>query len=138
MRVVCSLAMLKGVFHKGVAYLGIVTGALGIMSEGLIHILGVGYYIYGVLFLIWLIAVGWKLYRLGSSNSHSGWRRSWRLGRSRSRRRNCPSAASPPRGDGGLSSGWSNHVSMKWDEILSPYSGGRPPAFLYCTLWTGV
>jgi hypothetical protein len=62
---IISLVMLKGVFHKGVAYLGIVTGALGIMSEGLIRIIGPGYYIYGVLFVIWFFAVGWKLYRLG-------------------------------------------------------------------------
>jgi hypothetical protein len=68
---IISLVMLKGVFHKGVAYLGIVTGVLGIISEALRPILGVGYAVYGVLFLIWLIAVGWKLYRLGSSSSHS-------------------------------------------------------------------
>lgn len=67
---VVSLAMLKGVFHKGIAYLGIVTGVVGIISESLRPILGPGYSIYLIL-LIWLIAVGWKLYRLGSSSSTS-------------------------------------------------------------------
>ncbi len=64
---VISLVMLKGVFHKGVAYLGIITGAVGIMSEALRPILGYGYAVYIVLY-IWLIAIGWKLYRLGSSS----------------------------------------------------------------------
>ena len=62
---VISLVMLKGVFHKGVAYLGIVTGAVGIVSEALRPILGFGYVVFFVLEVIWLIAVGWKLYRLG-------------------------------------------------------------------------
>ena len=68
---IISLVMLKGVFHKGVAYLGIVTGAIGIVSEALRPILGFGYIVFFVLEVIWLIAVGWKLYRLGSSSSHS-------------------------------------------------------------------
>src|SRR5437763_1997469 len=68
---ILSLVMLKGVFQKGVAYLGIVTGALGIVSEAFRDILGPGYYVYGLLLPIWFLAVGWKLYRLGSSSSHS-------------------------------------------------------------------
>lgn len=68
---IISLVMLKGVFHKGIAYLGIATGALGIMSEALRNMLGFGYLVYWVLFVIWFIAVGWKLYRLGSSSSPS-------------------------------------------------------------------
>lgn len=62
---ILSLVMLKGVFPKGVAYLGIVTGALGIVSEALRPILGVGYIVYGLLLPIWFLTVGWKLYRLG-------------------------------------------------------------------------
>lgn len=68
---IISLVMLKGVFHKGVAYLGIATGAIGIISEALRPILGFGYTVFFVLEVIWLIAVGWKLYRMGSSSSHS-------------------------------------------------------------------
>ncbi len=67
---VVSLAMLKGVFHKGIAYLGLVSGVVGIICEALRPILGPGYSIYLIL-LIWLFAVGWKLYRLGSSSSTS-------------------------------------------------------------------
>jgi hypothetical protein len=67
---VISLAMLKGVFHKGIAYVGIVTGVVGIICEALRPIIGPGYSIYLIL-LVWLIVVGWKLYRLGSSSSPS-------------------------------------------------------------------
>ncbi len=68
---ILSLVMLKGLFPKSVTYLGIVTGALGIMSETLRLILGPGYIVYGVLLMIWFITIGWKLYRLGTSRSHS-------------------------------------------------------------------
>jgi hypothetical protein len=68
---ILSLVMLKGIFHKSVAYLGIVTGALGIVSEALRDILGPGYIVYGLLLPIWFLAIGWKLYRLGASSSHS-------------------------------------------------------------------
>jgi hypothetical protein len=61
---ITSLVMLKGVFPKGVAYLGIVTGTLGIVSEALRPIIGPGYFAYGLLLPIWFLAVGWKLYRL--------------------------------------------------------------------------
>jgi hypothetical protein len=62
---ILSLAMFKGVFHKAVAYLGIVTGVVGIVCESLRPILGAWYGIYGIL-LIWFLAVGWQLYRLGA------------------------------------------------------------------------
>ena len=60
-----SLAMLRGVFATGVAYLGIATGALGIVSEALRDIIGPGYLVYGLLLPSWFLAVGWRLYRLG-------------------------------------------------------------------------
>ena len=63
-----SLLMLKGVFHKGVAYFGIVTGVLGIVSEALRPILGIGYAIYGVLLICWFLVIGWNLFRLGASS----------------------------------------------------------------------
>jgi hypothetical protein len=68
---ILSLVMLKGIFPRGVAYLGILTGALGIMSEALRPIIGIGYIVYGLLLPIWFIAVGWKLSRLGLSSSES-------------------------------------------------------------------
>ncbi len=61
---IISFVMLKGVFPKGVAYLGIVTGVLGIVSEALRPILGPGYFVYGLLLPTWFLVVGWKLYRL--------------------------------------------------------------------------
>jgi hypothetical protein len=60
-----SIVMLKGVFHKGIAYLGVVTGAMAILSEAFRPLIGIGYIVFFILEVIWLIAVGWKLYRLG-------------------------------------------------------------------------
>jgi hypothetical protein len=66
---IISVVMLKGVFPKGVAYLGIVTGVVGIFSEALRPLIGFAYIVFFVLEVIWLIAVGWRLYRLGSGDS---------------------------------------------------------------------
>src|SRR6266568_60117 len=63
---IASLVMLRGVFSKWIAYLGIVTGVVGILSEALRPVIGFAYIVYFVLEVIWLIAVGWRLYRLGS------------------------------------------------------------------------
>jgi hypothetical protein len=78
--------MLKGVFHRGVAYLGITTGVLGIASEAfrffqpagyadasdaLSAVVLLGYAAYGVLILIWFILIGWKLYRLAGGSGQS-------------------------------------------------------------------
>lgn len=62
---ILSLLMLRGVFDKGVAYVGIATGAIGTVSEALRPVMGIGYLGYGLLLPIWYVAVGWKLYRLG-------------------------------------------------------------------------
>lgn len=59
-----SLVMLKGVFSRSVAYLGITTGAVGIVCEILRDAIGAGYFVYGLLLPGWFIAVGWQLYRL--------------------------------------------------------------------------
>jgi len=64
--IIISIVMLKGVFHKGVGYLGIATGlvllstvvGLGFLVPGL-------FIIFAVLLAVWSIAVGSKLYRLG-------------------------------------------------------------------------
>jgi hypothetical protein len=62
---IISLVMLRGVFHKGIAYLGVITGTLAIFSEAFRPVIGIGYIVFFILEVIWLIAVGWKLYRLG-------------------------------------------------------------------------
>jgi hypothetical protein len=64
---ILSLVMLKGVFHKGVAYLGIATGVVGMVFEALRPMIGFAYSIYGLLLPAWFIAVGWKLYQLSRS-----------------------------------------------------------------------
>ena len=66
---IISLVMLRGVFPRWVAYLGIVTGVVGILSEALRPVIGFAYIVFFVLEVIWLIAVGWRLYRLGSRAS---------------------------------------------------------------------
>jgi hypothetical protein len=72
---ILSLVMLKGVFHKSVASLGIVTGILGIVSETLRPIMGISYAVYGVLLILWFLVIGWNLFRLASSKSQSRRRR---------------------------------------------------------------
>lgn len=62
-----SIVMLKGVFNKGIAYLGIVTGAIAILSEAFRPFISFGYIVFFILEVIWLIAVGWKLFRLGGN-----------------------------------------------------------------------
>jgi len=60
---IVSLVMLRGVFAGWVAYLGIATGLLGIASEALRPVIEGGYGVYGVLLLVWVGAVGWRLSR---------------------------------------------------------------------------
>ncbi len=62
---IVSLVMLRGVFHKGIAYLGVITGTIALFSETFRPVIGVGYIVFFILEVIWFIAVGWKLYRLG-------------------------------------------------------------------------
>ena len=74
---VISLVMLKSIFHKGIAYWGIATGILGIISAFGIVIrpiavpppLGIGYVLFAFLLTAWFVALGTKLYRLGSSKN---------------------------------------------------------------------
>lgn len=60
-----SLAMLKGVFSKFVAYLGIVTCVAAFIGLSLYPIVGLGYFFWWAFAIVWLLAVGWKLYKLG-------------------------------------------------------------------------
>jgi hypothetical protein len=61
-----SLLMLRGVFPAGLAWLGVVTGGLGIVAEAFRSQLGWAYAIYGVLLFAWLIWVAVALWRLAS------------------------------------------------------------------------
>jgi hypothetical protein len=60
-----SLVMLKGVFHKSIAYLGMATCVAAFVALSLWPILNVNYFWWWSLFFIWFTAVGLKLYRLG-------------------------------------------------------------------------
>lgn len=59
-----SLAMLKGVFDRKVAYLGILTTLSAWTALLLFPIVGIGYFWWWLLFMIWFIAVGWKLIKI--------------------------------------------------------------------------
>ena len=67
---IISLVMLGGIFPKSVAYLGVATGAIGIVSEALISLLGATYAIYGVLVIVWFLVIGWQLYRLAGDRGN--------------------------------------------------------------------
>ena len=60
-----SIAMLKGVFHKSIGYLGIATCIVSIIAVALWPILNVNYFWWWSLFVVWFTAIGWKLYQLG-------------------------------------------------------------------------
>ncbi len=62
-----SLVMTRGVFPRWVAYLGVATGAIGVVSETLRPVLGAGYSVYGILLLVWFVVVGLKLRGFGKS-----------------------------------------------------------------------
>jgi len=64
---ITGLVMLKGIFKRAVAYLGVVAGIIGIVAGlgflspalAILDVLNL------ILFGIWLLLVGWKLYTLG-------------------------------------------------------------------------
>jgi hypothetical protein len=64
-----SALMLRGVFPKGLAWLGVVTGGIGIISEALRPLLGWAYAVYGLLLFGWLIWVAIALWRLGAQTA---------------------------------------------------------------------
>jgi len=63
-----SVVMLRGVFNKKVGYLGIITAICAIVALSLFSIIGIGYFWWWLVFNIWFVAIGVKLYRLGLSN----------------------------------------------------------------------
>jgi hypothetical protein len=63
-----GLVMLKGIFSKTTAYLGVVTGILGIISVVgplLISSLGTIVILTSILTTVWVLFAGYRLYRLG-------------------------------------------------------------------------
>ena len=67
---IIGLVMLRGGFSKSTAYVGVVTGILGIISVAgpiFVSALSVTIIITSVLTIIWVLLVGYKLLRLGKS-----------------------------------------------------------------------
>jgi hypothetical protein len=69
---IVSLVMLKGRFRRSLIYLGIATGAVGVVCEGLKPLLGLAYITYGLLLFVWLLAIGWTLLRLAPREPAEG------------------------------------------------------------------
>jgi hypothetical protein len=63
-----GLLMLRGRFARGLAWLGVATGTIGIVSEILRPILGWAYAVYGLLLFVWLAWVAVALWRLARND----------------------------------------------------------------------
>lgn len=67
-----GFVMLKGVFHKGVAYLGFAVGVTGILAAVgpfFTDALATMHIINALLATFWFLAVGWKLYKLSQQRA---------------------------------------------------------------------
>lgn len=64
-----ALLMLRGPLARGLAWLGMVTGGLGIVAEALRPVLGWGYALYGLVLFCWLVGLAVSLWRLGSPSA---------------------------------------------------------------------
>jgi hypothetical protein len=60
---ILSLVMLKAPFRRGVPWVGIAAGAIGIISEAFRPVIGAAYGLYGVLLPAWFVLVGLELQR---------------------------------------------------------------------------
>lgn len=61
-----SMVMLRATFSRGLAWLGVATGAVGIVCEALRPWLGMVYSMYGLLLFAWLIWLTLALWRLAN------------------------------------------------------------------------
>src|SRR2546426_2186856 len=69
---ITALVMLKGIFSKSTAYLGLASGILGIVSVAgsfFVSSLALTVIIASVLTTVWVLFAGYRLYRLGQANS---------------------------------------------------------------------
>jgi hypothetical protein len=64
---ILSLAMLKSVFDKKIAFLGIMTCISAFVALALFTVININYFWWWLLFMIWFVAVGLKLYKIGRS-----------------------------------------------------------------------
>jgi hypothetical protein len=56
--------MLRGVFPRGLAWLGVATGGIGLVAEALRPWLGWGYAVYGLVLFAWLVWLAAALWRI--------------------------------------------------------------------------
>jgi hypothetical protein len=61
-----SLLMLRGPFPRGLAWLGVAAGAVGVVSEVLRPVLGWAYALYGVILFVWLVWIAFALWRFAT------------------------------------------------------------------------
>jgi hypothetical protein len=68
---ILSVVMLRSAFPKGAAYLGITTFPVAVLGEALAPVFGMDnlVYLWWAFFWIWLLVVGWTLFRLGARQS---------------------------------------------------------------------
>ncbi|GAA1984629.1 hypothetical protein GCM10009817_27570 [Terrabacter lapilli] len=59
--VILSTLMGRSGFGRVIAVVGVITGAVGIITETLRPVIGADYLVYGVLLPVWFALVGWKL-----------------------------------------------------------------------------
>jgi hypothetical protein len=66
-----SLPMLRDRLTRSIAYLGITTGVMGILAEAFRDVIPLAFSVYGLLLIVWFIAVGWQLSQLGSDRENN-------------------------------------------------------------------
>jgi hypothetical protein len=64
-----AVLMTRGVFSRGVAWLGVATGALGLVAEAFRPWLGWAYAVYGLVLFVWLLWLAVSLWRLGAETA---------------------------------------------------------------------
>jgi hypothetical protein len=64
---IISIVMLRGGRSKGVAYIGIAASVAVIGAMALFPVIGLAYLFWWVVMTVWLVAIGWKLIRVGKS-----------------------------------------------------------------------
>lgn len=64
---ILSLVMLRGVFSRWTAYLGIAAAAAELIGFSLLSLIGMGYFWWWLIFAVWFLAVGHDLRRISVS-----------------------------------------------------------------------
>ncbi len=67
-----AVLMLRGTFARALAWLGVATGVIGVVSEVLRPVLGWAYAVYGLLLFVWLAWVAVALWRLAQRTAAPG------------------------------------------------------------------